>query len=300
MLLVDINRQQSIKNDLYSYLLQKREETALSFSSIEPDGRIIDSPHAGTQPVSPKKNLILIAFAFLGLVIPFSTIKIIDLFNDKIMRRNDISDNTEAPIFGEVSYAINKEPLVVTNTDSVIAEQIRKLRTNLIYLSPGKKTQTILFTSSISGEGKSFISLNIGASLAMMNKKTVILEFDLRKPTLNILLNIENTKGISNYLVGEAKLEEIIFPVAKQPNLSIITSGPIQHNPVDLMVNGRLKELFAALKEIFEYIIIDAPPIGLVTDAQVLAEYADATLYVVRHEFTPKSYLKFIENVYQE
>ncbi|HEY5591425.1 MAG TPA: Wzz/FepE/Etk N-terminal domain-containing protein, partial [Paludibacter sp.] len=248
-MLVDISRQQSIKNNLYLYLLQKREETALSFSSAETDSLTIDIPHAGNAPVSPKTSLIYLVFAIIGLAIPFSIIKIGDLFNDKIMRRKDIIDATGATILGEISYVNHDEPLVVNNTGSLFAEQIRSLRTNLPYITSGKIPQSILFTSSISGEGKSFVALNLGASLAMMNKKTVILDFDLRKPMLNTLLNIDNKKGISNYLMGQVKLDEIILPVAEQPNLSIITSGPIQNNPVELMVNGRLEDLFVALKE---------------------------------------------------
>jgi len=298
-LLVDISRQQSIKNNLYLYLLQKREETALSFSSAESDSRTIDIPHAGNDPVSPKTNLIYLVFAIIGLAVPFSTIKISDLFNDKILRRKDIIDATGATILGEISYTDHDEPLVVNNTGSVFAEQIRSLRTNLPYISSGKTPQSILFTSSISGEGKSFIAINLGASLAMMNRKTIILDFDLRKPMLNTLLNIDNTKGISNYLMGQVKLDEIIFPVVKQSNLSIISSGPIQQSPVELMVNGRLEDLIAALREKFDFIIIDAPPIGIVTDAQVLVEHADATLYVLRHDYTPKSYLKFFDALYK-
>jgi tyrosine-protein kinase Etk/Wzc len=298
-MLVDISRQQSIKNNLYLYLLQKREETALSFSSAESDSLTIDIPHAGNDPVSPKTSLIYLVFAIIGLAIPFSIIKIGDLFNDKIMRRKDIIDATGATILGEISYVNHDEPLVVNNTGSLFAEQIRSLRTNLPYITAGKIPQNILFTSSISGEGKSFVALNLGASLAMMNKKTVILDFDLRKPMLNTLLNIDNKKGISNYLMGQVKLDEIIFPVAEQPNLSIITSGPIQNSPVELMVNGRLEDLFVTLREKFDYIIVDAPPIGIVTDAQVLGEHVDATLYVLRHEFTPKSYLKFFDGLYK-
>ena len=298
-LLVDISRQQSIKNNLYLYLLQKREETALSFSSAESESRTIDIPHAGNNPVSPKTSLIYLVFAIIGLAVPFSTIKISDLFNDKIMRRKDIIDATGATILGEISFTDHDEPLAVNNTGSVFAEQIRSLRTNLPYITSGKIPQSILFTSSISGEGKSFIALNLGASLAMMNKKTVILDFDLRKPMLNTLLKIENKKGISNYLMGQVKLDEIILPVAEQPNLSVISSGPIQQRPVELMVNGRLKDLFVTLREKFDYIIVDAPPISIVTDAQILEEHADATLYVLRHEFTPKSYLKFFDGLYK-
>ena len=299
--LVDVSRQQSIKNSLYIFLLQKREETALSYSSAVSDNRTVDIPIGSSSPVSPVPKLIYLIFALVGLALPFSTISIIDLFNDKINHHKDITDVTSTTILGETSHVNNAEPLVVTKLGrSIFAEQIRILRTNLAYVTPGSKLQSILFTSSISGEGKSFLSLNLGASLAMMDKKTVILEFDLRKPKLNLALNIPNTSGISNYLIGQVDLESIIIPVKEQPNLSIITSGSIPPNPVELMVNGRLKEMFAALKEKFDYIIIDAPPIGIVTDAQILEEYADATLYVLRCNYTPKSYLKFIDSLHKD
>jgi len=297
--LVDVSRQQSIKNSLYIFLLQKREETALSYSSAVSDNRVVDLPRGGSFPISPIKKLIYLIFALVGLAVPFSIISIIDLLNDKIRHHKDISDATTTTILGETSHVNSAEPLVVTKMGrSIFAEQIRILRTNLAYVTPGKNLQSILLTSSIGGEGKSFLSLNLGASLAMMDKKTVILEFDLRKPKLKTALNITNTTGLSNYLIGQVELDKIIIPIADQPNLSIITSGAIPPNPVELMVNGRLKELFTALKEKFDYIIIDAPPIGIVTDAQILEEFSDASLYVIRRNFTPKSYLKFIDSLY--
>jgi tyrosine-protein kinase Etk/Wzc len=297
--LVDVSRQQSIKNSLYIFLLQKREETALSYSSAVSDNRIVDLPRGTSSPVSPVPKLIYAIFALVGFAIPFSTIFFVDLLNDKIKHHKDISDVTSTTILGETSHVNSNEPLVVTKMGrSIFAEQIRILRTNLAYVAPGTNLQSILFTSSIGGEGKSFLSLNLGASLAMMDKKTVILEFDLRKPKLKTVLNIPNTNGISNYLIGQVELDKIIIPIKDQPNLSIITSGAIPPNPVELMVNGRLKELFTALREKFDYIIIDAPPIGIVTDAQILEEFSDATLYVIRRNFTPKSYLRFIDSLY--
>jgi tyrosine-protein kinase Etk/Wzc len=299
--LVDVSRQQSIKNSLYIFLLQKREETALSYSSAVSDNRTVDIPRSTNSPVSPNSKLIYMIFLLVGFAIPFSTIFILDLLNDKIKHHKDITDVTSTTILGETSHVNSNEPLVVSKMGrSIFAEQIRILRTNLAYVAPGTKLQSILFTSSIGNEGKSFLSINLGASMAMMDKKTVILEFDLRKPKLKTALNISNTSGLSDYLVGQVGLSEIIAPVKEQPNLSIITSGSIPPNPVELMVNGRLKELFVALKEKFDYIIIDAPPIGIVTDAQILAEYADTTLYVVRRNYTPKSYLRFIDSLYRE
>lgn len=299
--LIDITRQQAIKNNLYIYLLQKREETALSYASAVPDSRTIDLARESSKPVKPVKKNIFILFGLLSISIPLGIIYVIDLLNDKILKRLDIENQTKTPILAEISFAEHEEALVVSKLGrSVMAEQIRALRTNLQFLSPARKPQTILFTSSMSGEGKSFISLNLGASLAMIEKRTIILELDLRKPNLHPQLEINNKKGLSNYLAGHVTIDEIMQSVPGQENYFIITSGPIPPNPVELLMNNRLNDLFVELKSKFDYIIIDAPPIGIVTDAQLLEEYSDATLYILRHDFTPKERLKLIDVFYKE
>ncbi|NEU10259.1 polysaccharide biosynthesis tyrosine autokinase [Flavihumibacter sp. R14] len=298
--LVDITRQQGIKNNLYVYLLQKREETALSYASTVSDSRTIDMARNSAEPVKPLKRNIYLVFALAGLAIPLGIIFIIDLLNDKITSRKDIEKATETPILADVSYTEHYEALVIgTNNRNIIGEQIRSLRTNLSFLNPGKGVQSILFTSSMSGEGKSFISLNLGASLAMTDKKTIILELDLRKPRLHAALKMPNKLGLSNYLIGKASLDEIIFPVAGQDNYYIITCGDIPPNPSELLLNGRLAELYTELRETFDYIITDAPPVGIVTDAQILEREADATLFVLRNEYTPKERLRLLDNLYR-
>ena len=157
----------------------------------------------------------------------------------------------------------------------MVAEQVRALRTNLQFIIPDEKQKVLLFTSGISGEGKSFVSLNLGASLAMSGKKVIILELDLRKPKLHVGLGIESKSGLSNYLIGKASLNEIVIQIPAQNNYSIITSGPIPPNPAELLVNGKILQLIEQLKPDFDYIIMDAPPVGLVTDAQILGQYAD-------------------------
>jgi len=298
--LVDITRQQSIKNNLYIFLLQKREETAVSFASAVSDSRTIDIARSSSEPVNPIGNVYLI-FAFLGIVVPFLIIYFLDLLNDKINSRRDIEKGTKAPVFGEISYVDHKEALVISDKGrSTIAEQIRALRTNLAFLSPNKTVQCILLTSSISKEGKSFVSLNLGASLAMTDNKTVILELDMRNPKLHGALNIPNTVGISNYLIGKAELKDMIRPIPGHPNYYIITCGPIPPNPVELLITSRLEELFTELRKQFNYIIIDSPPLGLVTDAQILEKQADATIYMLRYGYTPKNCLEFINALYKE
>ncbi|UKJ07079.1 GumC family protein [Solitalea lacus] len=299
--LVDISRQQAIKNNLYLFLLQKREETALSYASAVPDSRIIDSARSSSGPVKPVKRNIIVLFGLLGLAVPFGIIYLIELLNDKITKRTDIEERTKAPILAEISYDQHDEVLVVSKKGrSVLAEQVRALRTNLQFLVPGCKLKTLLFTSSISGEGKSFISLNLGASLAMTGKKTIILELDLRKPKLQKYLELSNPRGISNYLIGQFDLNELISKVPGQDNYYIMTTGPLPPNPAELLISARFEELMNTLKDRFDYIIIDAPPVGLVTDAQIMEPFVDATLFVTRHQYTPKERIKMVDALYKE
>ncbi|GAB3264820.1 tyrosine-protein kinase [Larkinella harenae] len=299
--LLDITRQQAIKNNLYTYLLAKREETALSYASAISDSRTIDAARSTSKPVKPKKPLIFILFGAIGLLIPIGVIAGRDLMNNRIAKRTDIEELTSTPIIGEIAYAKHKYPLVVTsNSRSIVAEQVRALRTNLQFLRSNNESLAILFTSSISGEGKSFISMNLGASLALIDRPTVILEMDLRRPKLHSMLDIPNTVGISNYLVGQVTLDEIIQPVPGMDNYFILTSGPIPPNPAELLLSDKVDDLFHQLRERFQYIIVDSPPVGLVTDAQILAEKTDATMYVVRHEVTPKLHMKMVDNLYKE
>ncbi|MGZ3751554.1 MAG: CpsD/CapB family tyrosine-protein kinase, partial [Mucilaginibacter sp.] len=218
----------------------------------------------------------------------------------KVQQRQDIEQYTETPILAEVSHSSENEPLLVSSHPrSMVAEQVRALRTNLQFVIPEPDQKTILFTSSISGEGKSFVSLNLGASLAMAGKKVIILELDLRKPKLHSGLAIDNEIGLSNFLIGKADYAGVIKKISEQENYYIITSGPIPPNPAELLTNGRIKILLDYLKENFDYIVLDAPPVGLVTDAQILGAYADVTLFIVRHNYTAKNSIQKIDAFYR-
>lgn len=299
--LTNITRQRNIKNDLYTYLLQKREETAVSFASAVADSRMIDAAQSSSIPVKPVKPMIFILFGLIGLLVPIGVIAGTDILNTKVMRRADVEAQTRVPIIGELVKNRERKPVVITSRGkSMIAEQIRAIRANLQYLNANdSESQVILLTSSISGEGKSFISLNLGASLALVDRPTVILEMDLRIPKLHTVFNLDNTVGISNYLAGEATLEDVLKPMPGHKNYFIITSGNSQQqNPAELLSGPRLKLLIQELRERFMYVIIDTPPIGIVSDAQLVAPLADATLYVVRHDVTPRSSLKMVD-IYQ-
>jgi len=294
--LLSISRQQSIKNSIYTFLLQKREETALSYSSTVADSRVIDVAETGGSPVSPKRMMILgLGFA-IAMVLGIAFVEIREMLNRNVMFRSEIEKLTRVPILGEIAFDQSQSSLVIAEGKrSFIAEQFRQLRTSLGYLGINSRKKKIMITSSISGEGKSFITANLGVSLALIGKKVVILELDLRKPKLSDAFNVSRSKGISNYFIGDMEAEEIIKST-ETANLFIIPSGPVPPNPSELILNGRMLELLAYLETHFDYIIIDTAPINPVTDAFIISPMCDATLFVIRHGYTPRIQLQKLDD----
>lgn len=295
--LIDINRQQAIKSGIYSFLLQKKEETELSYRSTIVDIRVVDKAHALPYPVSPKPMMIYMLAAFFALALPVGFINVKGMLNRKITFRKEIEDMTSFPIIGEVVLDNSKDPLVIQEGKrTFIAEQFRRIRTSLAYLGvnhAGKKR--VLVTSSLSGEGKSFVALNLSLSLAMTGKKVVLLELDLANPSLSEKLNVDYEKGVSNYLWGECEPEEVIKRTAANTNLFFLPAGTLPDNPSELLMNERLKDLLSYLEDIFDYVIIDSAPSTLLSDAYVLSPLCHATLYVVKHKYTPKVYIERLE-----
>jgi capsular exopolysaccharide synthesis family protein len=297
--LLSISRQQAIKNNIYTFLLQKREETALSFASAVADSRVIDKAQSSDVPVKPKKSLIYLAALLGALAIGFIAIYLKEILTLTIQERSDIEKYTDIPFLGEVVYDRSKSPIVIAEGKrSFIAEQFRQLRTSLTYLGINETHKRILITSSISGEGKSFIAINLGISLALMNKKVVLIELDLRKPKLSEQFHISRGTGISNYLIGKLQADELIKET-ETGNLYLIPSGPIPPNPSELISNNKLIELLEYLESRFDYIIIDTAPVNPVTDALILSPVCDVTLFVVRHDYTPKIFVKKLEQQYR-
>jgi capsular exopolysaccharide synthesis family protein len=218
-------------------------------------------------------------------------------FNRSILFRNEIESFTSVPVIGEVIHDTSGQPIVISHDrKNFIAEQFRQIRTSLSYLGISSKKKKILITSSIPGEGKSFVAANLAISLALTDKKVVLLEVDLRKPKLSEIFGMNYTMpGISNYLIGEKEADEIIKRTEVNPNLFIISAGPIPPNPSELILNGRIQELLVYLENAFDYIVIDTAPVSPVTDAYLLSQYCDATLYVVRHGYTPRIYLQLLD-----
>lgn len=297
---VNIKRQQGIKESLYLMLLQKKEETAISYASTVTDSRIVDDPYSTPLPVKPQKSIIYLIALLAGIVIPAGLINLRTLLNNKIQSRKEIENETGLTIFGEIGKKTSdmKDNIVDIKSNSVIAEQFRILRTNLQYSAGGVSTiergKVILITSSMGGEGKSFVSINLAQSISILDKKVVILELDLRKPKISTYLNISREEGLSNYLIGQGSINQYIKQTELQPNLFVVPSGPIPPNPAELLENGRIGEMINELRKQFDYVVLDTPPAGLVTDAVILGAYVDAAFYIVRHEYTPKTNLNLL------
>jgi tyrosine-protein kinase Etk/Wzc len=297
--MLEITRSQKILEDLYSFLLQKRLETSISSASTISNSKILEPAQSSGEPVRPdKKGLYLIA-VLLGIALPVAVLVIREYLNDKITGRGDIERLTTAPILGEIGHSDTTETLVVTkNARKFISEQFRIIRTNLQFILNKVQNPVILITSSFSGEGKSFVSTNIGAVLALTGKKTVILEFDIRKPKIIAGLDLAKNEGITNFIVGNVTIEEIIVPVKQVENLYVIPCGPIPPNPAELLLDEKVAELFVYLRANFDMVIIDSAPVGLVSDAVVLSAFADATLYIMRQNYTLKKQLNLINEYY--
>ncbi|MGF7229836.1 GumC family protein [Arachidicoccus sp.] len=291
---VEYSRQQSVKQELYLYLLQKREEALISKSSTISNIRIIAPGRIEAIPLSPHKSLILAFALLLGIILPFVVSTLRNLANVKINTREDIEKGTKAPVLAEIPHNHNKENnhgiIVTAKGRTPLNEQFRILRTDLNFILTNKNDKVILLTSSMPSEGKSFVSQNLSAMMSFAGKKVVILEMDLRRPRISRHLLGQSEKGFTNYAIGQASLDEIIYPVERFPGLSIVPSGPIPPNPAELIMLEKTEQMFAELRNRFDYIIVDTTPC-LVADAHLLGRHSDVTLFLVRVNVTYKEQL---------
>ncbi|WDF68986.1 polysaccharide biosynthesis tyrosine autokinase [Sphingobacterium oryzagri] len=289
---IDLARLQQIKQAQYIFLQEKWEETAIGRTANVSNSKIIDSPKGDVLPFEPKRRMTYALGLVLGLAIPALLLWLKDLLNVRIQSIDDIERNSSLPILGMIAHSEEHDQVVVSKTSrSPIAEQFRAMRTNLEFALNGGKI--LLFTSSMSGEGKSYVALNLAVTLALLDKKVLIMELDLRKPSITSKLGLLAGSGFSHYVVRQdMRLEEIIMPSGAHENVDLIQAGAIPPNPAELLVHHRTQELVRELSKRYDYILMDAPPVGMVTDAQLLSRYADSCLYLVRQGFTYKEQLR--------
>ncbi|MCP9234511.1 polysaccharide biosynthesis tyrosine autokinase [Lewinella sp. JB7] len=299
--LLQIMRQQEIKQNLFMYLLERREEAALTVAAQVPNTRIIDRASSSPYPISPNKPMIYLLAIGVGLILPAGTMFLRELLGTTINTEDEVTNYLPYPIVGRIVKSPEHGTLVVNkSTRSGIAEGFRLLRTNLGFLLPGEQSSVVMITSSVSGEGKSFISSNLAAALALTKKRVVVIGLDMRKPKLaEMVMEKEadrKTNGLSNYLIGKSPYEEIIKPTT-QDRLFIIPSGPLPPNPAELLMEHRMAELLERLRGEFDVIILDAPPVGIVTDGLLMKEYVNVTLFVTRLSVTPKKSMPYINEM---
>ena len=301
---ISIKRQQTLKESLYLYLLQKKEEAALSYASSVADSRVVDDAYYNKSPIAPNRSSTYLMALMVGLVLPAAYIYGKSMFNNKVAQLSDVTKVTNVPVLGEVVYEAGTDPIVdFGNSRTAIAEQFRAIRTNLqfIHEKPVKGQGNVtLFTSSMADEGKSFVASNLAVAIAISGKKTVLLEMDLRKPKISKYLKLSNTNGFSNYLIGDAVITDIIKPSGVNNNLFVISSGPIPPNPSELLVRPEIDEMITYLRANFDEVLIDTGPIGLVTDAQILARVADATIYLLRQGVTYKRQIYSLDDLFRK
>ncbi len=296
----EIERSKLTLEKQYQFLLEQQLATSIKRASTISNSEIIDRSYPSSVPVKPNKKAIRILAILLGLGLPALFIFVAEILNDKVSTRFDIEKITAAPILGEIGHSYSHNVLIVNKTTrSMVAEQFRIIRSNLQYILNKSEKSVILVTSSYSGEGKSYVSINMGAVLALAGKRTVILEFDIRKPKVLSGIGMPKGQGITNYLVGKTKLEDLIKPVPDQENLFVLGCGPIPPNPAELLLDPKVEQMFEWLRNNFDIVLVDTAPVGMVSDAMTLSKFADCTLYLVRQGHTFKKQIALIDEFYQ-
>lgn len=288
-------RQQSIKNELYTFLLQKREENALVLAATTPKGKIIDKAYAFSEPVAPKKAAVLFIAILLGLAIPFMILYIKHIFTTKFSTVDELGEIAKVPVLGEICHNRHHDTLIVREGKTYsIVELFRLVRNNIQFMLPGKDDKVLLVTSSISGEGKSFVSLNLAASFALLNKKVALVGMDIRDPKLAQYLSIKPSPGVTTYLAKEEiSIDDIVQHSSDIDGLDIYVSGPIPPNPSELLLSKRTDQFISELRERYDYVIIDSAPIALVSDTFSLAKFSNVLVFVTRANYTKRNFVNY-------
>ncbi|WP_187262377.1 GumC family protein [Pontibacter beigongshangensis] len=297
--LADLQSEAEFVDKKYGYLLEKRAEASIALATNTTDKKVIDRASlASSGPVNVKPKMIYMLALIIGLIIPAAMIVLISNVDNTIQGKNDLAKVTNIPFLGVIAHGSRNDKLAVKNNPrSAIAESFRSIRINLQYLMAEQGFKVIGITSSVSGEGKTFTSVNLSTELAMAGKRTVLIESDMRKPTFSKYFNNEAAAGLSSYLTDGAALEDVVQKTEIE-NLDIISSGPIPDNAIQLLERPRMRELIEVLKEKYDHIVIDTPPIGFVSEYFILMKHMDTNLYVVKHRFTNKDMLQQINELY--
>ncbi|MBN1597321.1 MAG: polysaccharide biosynthesis tyrosine autokinase [Bacteroidales bacterium] len=297
---INIQRKFDLNNTVYNYLLEKRAEAGIAKASTVSDNRIIDYAESfNSSRIGPKTRQNYVMALMIGLIIPAIMILLIDYLNNKIIDKKDIEKGTGAPIMGFISHNnLKTEIPVAERPGSTLAESFRSLRTNLKYFTKETQNPVISVSSTISAEGKTFISANLAAIIASNGKKVLLVGLDLRKPRIHKIFGISNDTGISNYLIGQDKFEKIIFKTEVE-NLWYAPSGPVPPNPAELIDSQEMKEFILKAIKQFDYVIIDTPPVALVTDALLVSPLTDFYIFVVRQRYTSKNTLALIDELHR-
>lgn len=299
--LIGIQRKFDLNNSVYTYLLERRAEAGIAKASQITDNRVIDEAMVqNSSRIKPKEMKNYLTAALLGLIIPMALIVIFDLLNNKIIGRHDIERLTKAPIIGYISHSeYHVEDPVAEKPGSTLAESFRAVRTSLSFYSGQEKCPVIVISSPVSGEGKTFVSVNLATIISMMNKKVLIVGLDLRKPRVHAILKAGNGHGMSQFLSGSATFEEVIVPTQIE-NLWFAPSGPVPPNPAELIGSPKMTEFIARARNEFDTIIIDTPPVGIVTDALLLSQMANVALFVVRQRYTTRGSVQLLDEIFRK
>jgi tyrosine-protein kinase Etk/Wzc len=301
MRFIQVQREFDINNTVYTYLLEKRAETGIARASIVSDNRKIDNASLySIAQIKPKNKKNLIVAIILGLSIPMVLITLIDFFNNKVIDKHDVERKTKVPVIGFISHNEGKDEIpVVLKPGSSLAESFRAIRTSLKYFIRENEKPVIAISSTISAEGKTFISINLAAITAMLGKKVLLIGLDLRKPRINKVFEFASSPGMSSYLSGNCKYEEIIRQTQIK-NLFYAPSGTIPPNPAELIDTDLMRVFMENAKKEFDYIIIDTPPVAIVTDTLLLSPYVDINLFIVRQRYTSCNTLEMVEQLYKQ
>jgi capsular exopolysaccharide synthesis family protein len=298
--MINIQRKFDVNNTVYTFLLEKRAEAGIAKASNVADNIVIDDagPHSSYKIKPREKQNLMMAFV-LGLFCPLLGIILVDYLNNKIIDKKDIEKGTNAPIIGFISHNFLKNEMpVIEKPGSTLSESFRSVRTNLKYFLKDIENPVISVSSTITSEGKTFVSANLAAIIASLGKKVLLVGLDLRKPRTHKIFGIDNSTGISSYLVGDVKFEQILVPTGIE-NLWYAPSGPVPPNPAELIESPAMKDFIVKAKRQFDYIIIDTPPVAIVTDALLVSSLTDFYIFVVRQRYTSKNTLGLIEELYK-